>query len=127
MADDGMDVRFVNESAFVGLLADLGRELRDLHTPMTDAGTAMVSSARTGAPHRTGRMAASISGSYTGPNRYTLTVAHPGAAAVHWGWPGHGIRRQPWVVARWWKDQTWLDRAGAGVQSLLDTAAGKVT
>ena len=123
---DGIALEVTNQAAWDGLLRDMTRDLGDLKAPLTEGGAALLASARAGAPHRTGAMAAAHSGSYTGRNRYTITVAHPGAAAVHWGWPGHGIRRQPWIVARSWHDTAWLERATAGVQTLLDTAAGKV-
>jgi hypothetical protein len=119
-------VTVTNGAAFTAALEAVARQLPDLRGPLSDAGAQALTAARGGAPRRTWAMADAHSGSYTGRNRYTLTVAHPGAAPVHWGWPGHNIRRQPWVVATWNRDQHWSDRLVAGVQGLLDKEASKV-
>jgi hypothetical protein len=119
-------IEVTNAAAFEGALAGIGRDLGELRDAMTAAGATATESIRAGAPHRTGAMAAAHSGRYVGANRYEVIVAHPGAAAVHWGWPAHGIRRQPWAVARFHRDERWADRLADGLQSLLDTEAGKV-
>jgi len=121
---DTIEVR--NLAAFDGALDGVARNLGDLRDAVTAAGAAAVESFKAGAPHRTGAMAAAHSGRYTGANRYDVVVAHPGAAAVHWGWPGHGIRRQPWTVARFHRQTTWADRLADGLQAVLDKEATKV-
>jgi hypothetical protein len=122
---DSFSVEVTNQAAFDAALAGIAHDLADMAHPMADTGAAVLAAARAGAPRRTGRMADAHQGAYVGPNRYRITVAHPGANAVHWGWPRHGIRREPWVVARFWRDQTWSDRLAGGIQNLLDTHAGK--
>jgi hypothetical protein len=123
---EGVEVRVVNQAAFDGALGALAKEMADLRAELTDAGAVALEAARTGAPRRTGAMAAAHEGTYRGRNRYSIVVAHPGASAVHWGWPGHGIRRQPWVVSRFNRDRHWEDRLADGLQAALDKEAAKV-
>jgi cytochrome bd-type quinol oxidase subunit 1 len=50
-------------------------------------------------------------------------VDTPYAAAIHWGWTTHGIRRRPWVVATWLRNTAPLDKMGAALQADYDKAA----
>ena len=47
------------------------------------------------------------------------------AAVIHWGWPGHGIKRQPWLVATWLRDPGPMDAAADAVQADIDKAAAR--
>ena len=62
------------------------------------------------APYRpAGRLAPAGPGR---PRPVRVTADTPYAAAIHWGWPGHGIRRQPWLVATWLRNPAPLAKAG---------------
>ena len=125
MADD-FTVRVVNDAAFRSMMDGLVSDLREMRDPIDATAAAMLPDARAAAPHRSGELAAAHAGAYVGAGRYRITVNTPYAAAVHWGWPAHGIRRQPWVVATWLRNQSrYLDVMADATQTGIDKQAAK--
>lgn len=122
---DGYEVRVTNGAEFSAAMAALAHDMADLRAPLEGAGAAALAAARAACPRRTGTMASAHRGAYTGRNTFAMTVDHPGAAAVHWGWPAHGIERQPWMIAAA-RAGAVDERLGQGVQEVLDHQAGKV-
>src|SRR5215471_7521628 len=125
MADDGVELKVTNAAGFASMLTGVVKGLGDMKGPLEAAGTVILPAARAAAPKRSGNLQAAHSGRYLGRNRWRLTVDVPYAAAVHWGWPAHGIRRQPWVVASFLRDQSWMERMDAAQQAALDKEAAK--
>lgn len=127
MTAEGVEVRATNGAAFFGALSGIATGLGDLREPLDGAGALIAAAARAASPRRSGAMAGAHTATrHGGRNRLRVTVATPYAAPVHWGWPDHGIRRQPWVVASFNRDTGWMDRLGDGVQTaVLDKAAAK--
>jgi hypothetical protein len=120
MADQlGVDVK--NGPAFAAAMAQIHRDLAAPKGPLEAAGRALLSEARAAAPKRTGRLAGSQRLT-PGPKRLRITADTPYAAVIHWGWPAHGIRRQPWLVATWLRNRAPLDQMGKAVQSDIDKA-----
>lgn len=125
MTAEGVEVRATNGPAFFGALSAMAAGLADLREPLDAAATLVVAAARAAAPRRTGHLAGAHTVARSSRNRLRVTVATPYAAPVHWGWPAHGIRRQPWVVASFNRDTAWMDRMTAGVQADLDREAAR--
>lgn len=122
---DSMELRVVNGAEFANALDALQRDLGDLRAPLEQAGAEGLARARAACPRQSGAMAAAHRGAYTGPNTFAITVDHPGAAAVHWGWPAHNIGRQPWLIGAL-REPAVGEKLAAGVQEVLDHQAGKV-
>jgi hypothetical protein len=121
-----IDVEVRNRVAFDGMLTALQAGFGDMGGPvMAGAGTLIVAAARVGSPRRRGQMAARHSIALHGRNRLRITVDTDYAAPIHWGWPAHGIKRQPWVVATFNRDTAWMDRMEADAQKLIDQEAAK--
>jgi len=123
---DSVDVRITNEAAFRSMLDGITADLREPKEPLDAVGAALLPAARDAAPHASGELASAHAGAYLGAGRWRLTVDTPYAAALHWGWPGHGIRRRPWVVATWLRNQDqYLERMADAQQKQLDKEAAK--
>lgn len=124
---DTVQVRVANAAQFDAALSRMMADLRDAREPITAVGDGLLPAARTAAPHGSGALAAAHSGAFIGPGRFRITVDTPYAAALHWGWPGHGIRRRPWITATWLRNQDqYMDRMADAQQSALDREAAKV-
>ena len=81
-------------------------EMRQLDAASAELGATLVGLARHGAPHRSGRLAASIAFAVGRPSRTVDSQVRvtaggpqvPYAAAIHWGWPRRNIAKQPFLV-----------------------------
>jgi hypothetical protein len=86
----------------------------------------LASKAAAAAPRLSGRLAGSHRATPAGEaTRYRITADTPYAAVQHWGWPGHDIKRKPWIVATWLRDSGPLEAAAAAVQAAIDNAAAR--
>jgi hypothetical protein len=122
---DSFTVEATNGPAFTACLDQIARDLADLTPELEATVRVLVGAAAAAAPHRTGRLASSHRVVPAGARTVRVTADTPYAAVIHWGWPGHGIRRQPWLVATWLRDRAPLDHLARGLQSGIDKAAAK--
>jgi hypothetical protein len=122
---DGITVEVTNAAAFDAMLRQINDDVTHPAGPSTAAGRSLISEAGPTAPRRTGRLAGAATVTPHGPGGARITVNVPYAAPVHWGWPGHGISRQPWLVATWLRDRKPLDTMTDAVQADIDKAAAK--
>lgn len=122
---DGYSAEITNAAAFDAALAAIHRDLADLAAPLRAAAAQLASDAAAVAPRLTGRLAGSHRVLPAGPNRVRVTADTPYAAPIHWGWPGHDIRRQPWLVAEWMRSERSRDKLADGIQTDIDKAAAK--
>lgn len=120
---DGLTVEATNGAKFDAALARMAHDVADVSGPLGAAARELVAKASAAAPRRSGRLAGAHRALPDGPKRARVVADTPYAAVVHWGWPGHGIRRQPWLVATWLRDPGPLDKMTAEVQASIDKAA----
>jgi hypothetical protein len=82
-------------------LVAAGNDLSDLKDANQDASRIVLNAAQTGAPHLTGRLAASghIEVAADRANVIFGSAKVPYANAVHWGWSAHHMKAQPFAVA----------------------------
>ena len=125
MAGDGLSVEVTNAAKFDAAMAQMARDVADVSGPLAAAAKELVSRAAANAPRRSGRLAGSHRALPDGPKRARVVADTPYAAAVHWGWPAHGIRRQPWLVATWLREPGPMAAMTGQVQSNIDKAAAK--
>lgn len=125
MADSGISVEVANRAKFDAALGQMGRDVADVSGPLAAAAKDLVVRAAANAPKRSGRLAGSHRALPDGPRRARVVADTPYAAAVHWGWPAHGIRRQPWLVATWLREPGPLNAMAGAVQSNIDKAAAR--
>ena len=123
MADDGLTVEATNGPAFDAAINRMTKDLTDLSGPLQAAGRELAVKAQAAAPRRTGRLAGSHRVLPDGQKKVRVTADTPYAAVIHWGWPGHGISRQPWLVATWLRDPTPLNSMSESIQANIDKAA----
>jgi len=124
MADD-IGVNIVNEAAFLSALADARRSVAEPKVALGEAARELVAQAHGNAPKRSGRLAGSHRAMAAAGDRVRIVTDTPYAAPVHWGWPGHGIKRQPWLVATWMRNPVPLERMVRTIQGQIDQAAGR--
>jgi hypothetical protein len=123
---DGIQVEITNRGAFDAALAEMRAEVKDPRLALAAAAKELATRAGAAAPHASGRLAGSHRATPTGEgNRYRITVDTPYAAVQHWGWPGHDIKRKPWLVATWLRDSGPLTKAAEAVQAGIDKAAAR--
>lgn len=97
--DSGVGVRVDGARQLRAALKKAGKDLEDLKEAHTQAAGMVTERARGTAPHRTGRLAATVRGSGTktqGVIRAGYATV-PYAGPIHWGWPARGIDAQPWI------------------------------
>lgn len=86
-------------------LKQAGDDLNNLKSAHQQAAKVAEAAAKRGTPVRTGRLKASIRTSATkrdariraGNNRTSKTGV-PYANPIHWGWPKHRIKPNPWIL-----------------------------
>lgn len=125
MADDGITAEAVNRAAFEAALADIRRDITAPKDALTAGAKELATEAAAAAPHQSGRLAGSHQVVPAGNNKVRIAANTPYAAPIHWGWPGHGISRQPWLVATWLRNPRPLEAMTGEIQSDIDKAASK--
>ena len=123
MPDDGLTVEATNGPAFDNAIARMAKDLTDISGPLQAAARELAVKAQAAAPRRTGRLAGSHRVLPDGTKKVRVEADTPYAAVIHWGWPGHGISRQPWLVATWLSDPAPLNSMTGEIQSNIDKAA----
>jgi phage gpG-like protein len=85
----------------------------------TAAAIAQAGAAR--APHLTGALAASLT-PYSSDHRASVRSGLPYAGPVHWGWPGHNIAPNPFLLeAARAVESAWVGDWSDAIQELIDT------
>ena len=125
MAEDSLTVDAVNGAAYTAALAEMAAEADDPTDALNAAARELVAAATADAPRLTGRLAGAQRALPAAGRRVRVVADTPYAAAIHWGWPGHGIRRRPWLVATWERNPAPMDKAAESVQAGIDKAAAK--
>ena len=122
---DGITVEARNGPAFTACIDAIARDVAEPRDAVTAAGRELVTVAAAAAPRRTGRLAGSHRLVPATSKSVRVTVDAAYAAVIHWGWPGHNIHRQPWIVATWLRDRRPMDAATGAVQAGIDKAAAR--
>lgn len=120
---DSFGVDLVNGPQFAAALARMRADITEPKAALDAAATTLARDAAAAAPRASGRLAGSHRVLAAAGNRARIVADTPYAAAIHWGWPGHGIGRRPWLVATWLRNPGPLDSAAAAVQAGIDKAA----
>ena len=120
---DGFTVEATNGAKFAACLDQIRSETAEPKAALDAAARQLVIAAAAAAPRRTGRLAGSHRVLPAAGKSVRVTADTPYAAPIHWGWPGHGISRQPWLVATWLRDRRPMDKAVEAVQAGIDKAA----
>jgi hypothetical protein len=123
---DDISVDVVNGPAFTAALERMRRDLDQPKDPLEAAARHLVALAAAAAPHRTGRHAGSHRALPAGGRRVRVAAETPYGAPIHWGWPAHGIRREPWLVATWLRNPAPREAMTAQVQAGLDKQAATI-
>jgi len=95
------DVQVIGADRLAATMHAAGRSLADMTDVNRRTAAGMANVSRSRAPRRTGRLAASTRAAAT-RSQATVTAGGPGvpyAGVIHFGWPGHNIRPQPWLYA----------------------------
>lgn len=79
-------------------LASAAREIQDFSSVNTASASTLRSRAASGAPKRTGRLAASLTASADKVKAVVDYGALPYAGRTHWGWPRVGQIAQPFAT-----------------------------
>jgi hypothetical protein len=80
------------------------------------------------APHRTGRLAASVRGNNAASKAVVSAggASVPYAGPVHWGWPAHNIVAQPFIAAAAQDSEAlWLPAFEDDVSAALEPLQGR--
>jgi len=104
-----------------------GDDLTDLKEAHARAAQIVTPAAQAGAPHRTGRLAATVRGA--GQKTAALIRAGyasvPYAGVIEWGWPARSIVAQAFIgTAARATETTWREAYLAQVQDILDRVKG---
>lgn len=106
-------------------LARASAAVGHLERPNAAAGGVVVNAARGNAPHRTGRLASSLTARPSGTGT-TVGSTLPYAAPIHWGWPAHGIEPNPFAAnAAQTTETRWVAEYARHVDSALAGVKGK--
>lgn len=123
---DGVSVEITNLAAFDAAMAEIHTSVKEPRLALAAAAKELASKAAAAAPRLSGRLAGSHRAIPTGEaTRYRVSVDTPYAAVQHWGWPGHDIKRKPWIVATWLRDSGPLTAAATALQAAIDKAAAR--
>lgn len=117
-------VRVIGAERLVSTLHGAADDLDDLAAAGQRAVQVIVPRARSAAPHRTGRLAAGITGEAQG-REVVLGAGAVYAGVQEWGWPARHIPAQPYLVpAVEDTEAAWVDTYAAEVQTILDRVEG---
>jgi hypothetical protein len=122
---DNLDINVINGPAFLAAMTEARQAVAAPKDSLSAAARELVAQAAGAAPRRSGRLAGSTKAMGATGDRVRVVADTPYAAPVHWGWPGHGISRQPWLVAVWMRSPAPLQKMGNGIQDALDKAAAR--
>jgi phage gpG-like protein len=87
-------------------------------------GALVARNAAAGAPRRTGRLAASVRSSATN-DRADITSSVVYAGVIHWGWPAHNIRSNPFATrAASATEPAWVDMYADQLDRILEGVRG---
>lgn len=116
----GPEITVQGVERLVSTLHGAAEEIAQMDTANARAGAIIAGAARSRAPRRTGRLAASISVDKAG-----ITASAAYAGPIHWGWPSRNIDPQPFAMnaARATEPQ-WIGLYEDGVQKALDGVKG---
>jgi hypothetical protein len=108
-------------------LKQAGEDLGDLKALNQAIGNMVVGVARGMAPTRTGALAGSLRAANIvgGVTVRAGSAGVPYAGPIHWGWPAHNIKAQPFVVeAAQTTEAEWVAMYEAEVDRILDKVEG---
>ena len=125
MSDDAVGVDIKNQAAFTACLDAIRKAVDQPGDALNAAGRELVTAAAASAPKATGRLAGAHRLLPAAGRAIRIVADTPYAAAVHWGWPAHDIRRRPWIVATWLRNPAPLAKASSSLQTDIDKAASK--
>jgi hypothetical protein len=100
------------------------QDLKDAHRQVADQ---VLAASRPVAPHRTGRLAASMraSGTQTAAIVRAGGARVPYAGPIHWGWPARHIKAQPWLADTAASTQsTWEGTYLSALEHIIDSIEG---
>ncbi|MGY4645887.1 hypothetical protein [Cellulomonas sp. URHB0016] len=106
---------------------EAGQDLSDLKAVNKRVGDVIADAARSRAPIRTGRLAASLRPAAAAAK---VTVRAGGsslryAGPIHWGWPAHHIAANPFISeAATSTEPTWLELYFRELQDIVDGVKG---
>lgn len=108
-------------------LRELVGDVEDLKDANAAAAAIVAAAAAARAPHRTGRLAASVRGNRA-VGRASVAAGGarlPYAGPVHYGWPAHGIEANPFITdAAEATESQWLDAYASAITKAVDKVGG---
>jgi hypothetical protein len=104
-----------------------GLDVQDLKAAHRAVADMVARESRASAPHRTGRLAASVRGA--GTQREAIVRAGrktvPYAGPIHWGWPSRHIAAQPWLYETAQRtEHTWAGTYLDALEHIIDRIEG---
>lgn len=121
-----LTVKLVGGRQLTAALLRAGDDLADLRQANAAIARTIAERAQTMAPRRTGRLAASVRAGVD-VSAAVVTAGGPAtryAGVVHWGWPRHHIRPNPFASkAAVDTESLWVEQYRLATQHLLDRAA----
>jgi hypothetical protein len=125
MNEPGVEVEGLNR--FVSTWRRAGADMADFKDANQRAGTIVVSAANLRVPRRTGALASSIRSARQVKKAvvYYGKASVPYAGPIHWGWPSHHIRAQPFVTdAAQETEPIWTREYSNDLQKIVDGIRG---
>lgn len=111
----------VGADRFEGDLLKAAEMLEDLSIPMKQTASIILKTARTTVPRLTGALALSM---IPQSDKMTATVSSPlvYASVIHWGWPGHNIEPNPWLLGAARKSEPiWVEKFHQYIEKVMNT------
>lgn len=108
-------------------LRKLKGDANDLKEANAAAAAIVANAAAARAPHRSGRLAATVRGNKAVGRAQVRGggASVPYAGPVHWGWPAHGIEGNPFIPdAAQDTEATWLPMYEAALARAVDDVGG---
>lgn len=121
MTRDGIEVR--GSERLARTLKDAAGDLADLTDTHRQIGAGMLAAARSAAPKRTGRLAASITVTPK-PQSIELAAGVPYAAVINYGSPRRGIRARPYLTGTVDHHAAWIPLYKKGITAALKKVRG---
>lgn len=124
---DSDPVRIEGVGELARTLRAAGESLDDLKDANQTASRIVLEEARSRAPKRTGALAASgrVNRAAKKANVIFGSAKVPYASAIHWGWPSHNLKANPFGTTAAERTQpVWLAAYEKNLQQLLDDVKG---